>query len=107
MFDDVDAARTRTQEVTEARLLASLGARLPLGGIADIAAAIARVRKAAALDASVASAMTTPLAVYPVERGTAIAVVRPLVGFWLFGDPELLKLSAVLMERMVKVLEAL
>lgn len=63
--------------------------------------------KAAAVDASVASAMTTPIAVYPVKSGTAIAVVQPLAGFWLFGDPELLKLSAVLMERMVKVLEAL
>ncbi len=63
--------------------------------------------KAAALDATVASAMVTPIAVFPAEGGTAVAVVQPLAGFWLFGDPELLKLSAALMERMVKVLEAL
>jgi glutathione S-transferase len=63
--------------------------------------------KAAALDATVASAMATPIAVYPVESGTAIAVVQPLAGVWLFGDPEPLKLSDALTERMVKVLEAL
>jgi len=67
----------------------------------------AAAAKAAAIDATVASAMATPIAVYPVESGTAVAVVQPLAGFWLFGDPELLKLSAALMERMVKVLEAL
>jgi DNA mismatch repair protein MutS2 len=51
MFDEVDAARTRAQEITEARDLAARDARLPLGGIVDVATAIARVRKAAALDA--------------------------------------------------------
>ncbi len=67
----------------------------------------AAAAKAAALDATVASAMVTPIAVFPVESGTAVAVIQPLAGFWLFGDPELLKLSAALTERMVKVLEAL
>jgi DNA mismatch repair protein MutS2 len=47
----IDAARERAREITEARGLAARGARLPLGGIVDIAGAIARVRKAAALDA--------------------------------------------------------
>jgi DNA mismatch repair protein MutS2 len=46
-----EAARERAREITEARALASDGARLPLGGIIDVASAIARVRKAAALDA--------------------------------------------------------
>ncbi len=50
-FAEVEAARARVAEVAEARLLASRDARLPLGGIEDCAAAIARVRKAAALDA--------------------------------------------------------
>ncbi|HET7504437.1 MAG TPA: Smr/MutS family protein [Kofleriaceae bacterium] len=48
---EIDLARERAQEITEARGLASRDARLPLGGISDIASAIARVRKAAALDA--------------------------------------------------------
>jgi len=48
----IDAARDRAKEITEARGLASRDLRLPIGGIADIAAAIARVRKAAALDAA-------------------------------------------------------
>jgi glutaredoxin len=94
---------TFVQETRGPELSPSLPADYVLLHVAVPAAAA----KAAALDASVASAMTTPLAVYPVERGTAIAVVRPLAGFWLFGDPELLQLSAAVTERMVKVLEAL
>jgi DNA mismatch repair protein MutS2 len=49
--DAIDAARIRAAQISEARDLAARDARLPLGGIADIASAIARVRKAAALDA--------------------------------------------------------
>lgn len=52
MFDAVDAARERAKEIAEARDLTARDARLPLGGIVDIAGAIARVRKAAALDAA-------------------------------------------------------
>ena len=48
----INAARERAKEITEARGLASRDLRLPLGGIADIASAIGRVRKAAALDAA-------------------------------------------------------
>ena len=48
----IAAARERASEITEARGLAARDARLPLGGIVDIAAAIGRVRKAAALDAA-------------------------------------------------------
>ncbi|HSR99415.1 MAG TPA: Smr/MutS family protein [Kofleriaceae bacterium] len=51
MFDEIDAARERAREIAEARDLAARDARLPLGGIVDIASSIARVRKAAALDA--------------------------------------------------------
>ncbi|HTJ41936.1 MAG TPA: Smr/MutS family protein [Kofleriaceae bacterium] len=51
-FDDPAAARSRVEEISEARALASMDAALPLGGIEDVAAAIERVRKAAALDAS-------------------------------------------------------
>ena len=49
LFDELEAARERAAEVAEARALAAQGAALPLGGIVDVAAAIARVRKAAAL----------------------------------------------------------
>jgi DNA mismatch repair protein MutS2 len=52
MFDDAAAARVRAAEITEARGLASRDARLPLGGIVDVADAIGRVRKAAALEAA-------------------------------------------------------
>ncbi len=48
----IAAARERAHEITEARGLAARDARLPLGGISEIAAAIGRVRKAAALEAA-------------------------------------------------------
>jgi len=48
----IAAARSRTREITEARGLAARDARIPLGGIVEIAGSIARVRKAAALDAA-------------------------------------------------------
>ena len=48
----IAAARERASEITEARGLAARDARLPLGGISDVAAAIGRVRKAAALEAA-------------------------------------------------------
>lgn len=52
LFEVPEEARARVAEVSEARHLASIDAALPLGGISDVAAAIARVRKAAALDAA-------------------------------------------------------
>jgi DNA mismatch repair protein MutS2 len=52
LFDTIEAARERTVEISEARDLASRGERLPLGGIADVAGAIERVRKSAALEAA-------------------------------------------------------
>ncbi|MBK9031498.1 MAG: Smr/MutS family protein [Myxococcales bacterium] len=48
---DLEAARARIAAVSEARHLASIDAAVPLGGVAEIGPAIARVRKAAALDA--------------------------------------------------------
>jgi len=59
LLETTDAARTRAQEITEARGLASRDAALPLGGIAAVAEAIARVRKAAALDAPELVAVAT------------------------------------------------
>ncbi|MBV8762874.1 MAG: Smr/MutS family protein [Deltaproteobacteria bacterium] len=52
MFDEIAAARERLAEVTEARGLIARGEPMPLGGILDIAGAIERVRKAAALEAA-------------------------------------------------------
>ncbi len=68
VFDAIDDARARVAEVSEARLLASRDAKLPLGGIADVAAAIDRVRKAAALDAPELVAVAT--------TGRALAKLR-------------------------------
>ncbi|MBA2542674.1 MAG: hypothetical protein H0V17_23725, partial [Deltaproteobacteria bacterium] len=51
LLPTIEEAQLRAAEITEARGLASRDLRLPLGSISDIAAAIERVRKAAALDA--------------------------------------------------------
>ncbi len=58
-FATLDEARTRTAEVTEARALAARDMALPLRGISDIAGAIERVRKSAALDAPELVAVAT------------------------------------------------
>ena len=68
LFDDVAAARERTQEISEARGLVARGEPLPLGNIADIATAIERVRKSAALEAAELVAVAT--------TGRALARVR-------------------------------
>nr|MBA3820380.1 endonuclease MutS2 [Deltaproteobacteria bacterium] len=59
LFDAIDDARLRAAELSEARRLAASGTPLPLGGISDIAGAIARVRKSAALDAAELVAVAT------------------------------------------------
>ncbi len=59
LFDDAERARARVAEISEARALAGRDARLPLGGISDVTAAIDRVRKAAALDAGELVAVAT------------------------------------------------
>ena len=67
-FDAIDDARARAREVAEARDLAARDAKLPLGGIADVADAIERVRKSAALDA--------PELVAVAQTGASLARLR-------------------------------
>ena len=59
LFDDVNAARERAAEITEARGLATRDLAMPLGNISDIGDAIARVRKSAALEAPELVAVAT------------------------------------------------
>lgn len=59
LLGDAAAARERAAEITEARGLAARDLALPLGDISDIAPAIARVRKAAALEAAELVAVAT------------------------------------------------
>jgi DNA mismatch repair protein MutS2 len=68
LLDAIDDARARASEITEARGLRSRDAALPLGGIVDIAGAIERVRKAAALEA--------PELVAVASTGRALARLR-------------------------------
>lgn len=52
LFDEVEQARARAAEITEARLLLADDAALPVAGVEAVAGAIERVRKAAALEAA-------------------------------------------------------
>ncbi|HEV7554207.1 MAG TPA: hypothetical protein VGO00_02065, partial [Kofleriaceae bacterium] len=58
-FELAEQARERVAEVDEARRLAARAVALPLGGIADVLEAIARVRKSAALEAAELVAVAT------------------------------------------------
>jgi DNA mismatch repair protein MutS2 len=59
LCETLEAARARAAEISEARGLASRDAALPLGSISDIANAIERVRKSAALEAPELVAVAT------------------------------------------------
>jgi DNA mismatch repair protein MutS2 len=59
LYDAAVDARARAREIGEARDLRARGEPLPLAGIADVATAIERVRKAAALDAPELVAVAT------------------------------------------------
>jgi DNA mismatch repair protein MutS2 len=51
LFETPGEAQARVDAIAEARHLAAIDAALPLGGIVDVSPAVARVRKAASLDA--------------------------------------------------------
>ncbi len=59
LLTEIADAQVRALEISEARNLASRDLELPLGSISEIAAAIARVRKSAALDAPELVAVAT------------------------------------------------
>jgi glutaredoxin 3 len=65
------------------------------------------VIEAIAADPTVAAAVTTPLVVFPVEGGTAVAITKPGAAAWLYGEPALLKITGMVAQRMLKVVEAL
>ncbi len=90
LLDTAAAARDRAAEISEARKLASLDARLPLGGIADIAAAIDRVRKSAALEAAELVAVAT--------TGRALARLRTHVREHAAKAPRLAARGAALVD---------
>ncbi len=59
LLEEIADAQVRALEISEARQLAARDLKLPLGGISEIAAAIARVRKSAALEAPELVAVAT------------------------------------------------
>ena len=59
LLESIDEARIRAAEIAEARGLAARDQPVPVAGIADIAGAIDRVRKSAALDAAELVAVAT------------------------------------------------
>lgn len=81
LLSEIADAQVRALEISEARSLASRDLKLPLGGISEIAAAIARVRKSAALEAAELVAVAT--------TGRSLARVRNHLREHAEGAPRL------------------
>lgn len=63
--------------------------------------------EAIAVDPTVATVVTTPLVIFPVEGGTAVVVTKPGAGSWLYNEPALLDIAGTVAARMAKVIESL
>ncbi len=59
------------------------------------------------LDPTAASAVALPIAVVPVDGGTAIVAADPVAQVWLFASPDLRKVQAMVKKRLVEVFEKL
>ncbi len=81
--------------------------RLPDGYVLLQVAAVWAVERAVAIDPTVPAAATFAVAVFAVDGGSAIAVTRPFAEAWLYGDPELSKITMALTQRVYEALEKL
>jgi glutaredoxin len=62
---------------------------------------------AIAFDPTVPAVVTLPVAVYSVEEGTEVAVIRPGSTSWLFGERELMRATSAVAQRLAAALSAL
>jgi glutaredoxin len=62
---------------------------------------------AIAFDPTVPAVVTVPVAVYAVEEGTEVAVIRPGSTSWLFGERELMRATSAVAQRLAAALSAL
>ena len=58
-------------------------------------------------DPTVPAAVTFPLAVFAADGGSALAVTRPFAEAWVYGEPELSKLTMTVTQRVYEALEEL
>jgi glutathione S-transferase len=63
--------------------------------------------QAVQVDPTVPAAVTFPLAVFAANGGSALAVTRPFAEAWVYGEPELSKLTMAVTQRVYKALEEL
>jgi glutaredoxin len=62
---------------------------------------------AIAFDPTVPAVVTLPVAVYSVDEGTEVAVIRPGSTSWLFGERELIRATSAVAQRLAAALSAL
>lgn len=77
----------------------TVSARLPEEYTLLLVGAPAAAAKAFEIDAAAPAAVALPVAVYPVEGGSAVAAPDPVGLVWLFGEPALNKLQRSVRER--------
>jgi glutaredoxin 3 len=63
--------------------------------------------KAIEIDPTAVSAVLLPLAVVPVQEGSAIVAADPVGQVWLFASPELRKVQSMVKKRLADVFEGL
>ena len=101
------AALARLRELLDANGLAviaeiagaDVGARLPEEYTLVLVGAPAAAAKAFELDPGMPAAIALPVAVYPVESGSAIAAPDPVGQVWLYGNGALNKLQRSIRQR--------
>ena len=81
--------------------------RLPEGYVLLQATAVRALEQAIAIDPTVPAAATFPVAVFAVDGGSAIAVTRPFAEAWLYGDPNLSRLTMAVTQRLYEALQKL
>jgi len=80
---------------------------MPDGYVLLQAALPQAAEQAARTDPTVPAALTFALAVFAANGGSALAVTRPFAEAWLYGEPELSKLTTAVTQRVYKALEEL
>jgi len=65
------------------------------------------VEQAVAIDPTIPAAASFSLAVFPYEKGSAVAVTRPFAEAWVYGDTALSELTSAVTQRLYQTLERL
>lgn len=109
------AALARLKELLEANGLAviaeitgaDIAGRLPEEYRLVLVGVPAGAAKAFEIDPGMPAAIALPLAVYPVEEGSAIGAPDPVGQVWLYGELELRNVQAAVKKRLAELLSEL